>query len=124
MLILQSGAERKETTRSKGGAARKNQSPLRKMVAYNGIALLIVAVSAGWQSSPDKAPLPEKGLAASSPDVVMTTSYEPMIAAAEGEMPMDSYLKNHVQVVTQTPGKDIELMTLLGAAMTLFAHES
>lgn len=61
---------------------------------------------------------------AKSPDVVMTTSYEPMIAAAEGEMPMDKFLKNHVQIITHTPGKDVELMTLLGAAMTLFAHES
>ena len=61
---------------------------------------------------------------AKSPDVVMTTSYEPMIAAAEGEMPMDQFLKNHVQIITHTPGKDVELMTLLGAAMTLFSHES
>ncbi len=61
---------------------------------------------------------------AKSPDVVMTTSYEPMVAAAEGEMPMDHYLKNHVQIITHTPGKDVELMTLLGAAMTLFADES
>ena len=62
--------------------------------------------------------------AAKSPDVVMTTSYEPMVGAAEGEMPMDHYLKNHVQIITHTPGKDVELMTLLGAAMTLFANES
>ena len=61
---------------------------------------------------------------AKSPDVVMTTSYEPMIAAAEGEMPMDRFLNNHVQIITHTPGKDVELMTLLGAAMTLFAQES
>ena len=61
---------------------------------------------------------------AKSPDVVMTTSYEPMIAAAEGEMPMDHFVKNHVQIITHTPGKDVELMTLLGAAMVLFADES
>ena len=61
---------------------------------------------------------------AKSPDVVMTTSYEPMIAAAEGEMPKDRFLNNHVQIITHTPGKDVELMTLLGAAMTLFAQES
>ena len=60
---------------------------------------------------------------AKSPDVVMTTSYEPMIAASEGEMSMDQFLRNHVQIITHTPGKDAELMTLLGAAMTLFARE-
>ena len=56
---------------------------------------------------------------AHSADVVMTTSYEPMIAASEGEMPMDELLKDHVQIVAHTPGKDAELMTLLGAAMGL-----
>ncbi len=61
---------------------------------------------------------------AKSPDVVMTTSYEPMVAASEGEMPMDRFMKDHVQIVTHTPGKDVELMTLLGAAMTLFAPEN
>ena len=57
------------------------------------------------------------------PDVVMTTSYEPMVAASEGEMPMGEYLKSHVQIVTHTPDKDLELMTLLGAAMALFTDE-
>ena len=61
---------------------------------------------------------------AKSPDVVMTTSYEPMIATADGEMPMDHFLRNHVQIITHTPNKDVEFMTLLGAAMTLFTHES
>ena len=61
---------------------------------------------------------------AKSPDVVMTSSYEPMMAAADGEMPMDQLLRNHVQIITHTPNKDVEFMTLMGAAMTLFAHES
>ena len=61
---------------------------------------------------------------ATSPDVVMTTSYEPMMAAADGEMPMDHLLQNHVQIITHTPNKDVEFMTLMGAAMPLFAHES
>ncbi len=61
---------------------------------------------------------------AKSPDVVMTSSYEPMMAAADGEMPMDHLLKNHVQIITHTPNKDVEFMTLMGAAMTLFAHQS
>ena len=61
---------------------------------------------------------------AKSPDVVMTSSYVPMMAAADGEMPMDQLLRNHVQIITHTPNKDVEFMTLMGAAMTLFAHES
>lgn len=61
---------------------------------------------------------------AKSPDVVMTSSYEPMMAAADGEMPMEHLLKNHVQIITHTANKDVEFMTLMGAAMTLFAHES
>ncbi len=61
---------------------------------------------------------------AKSPDVVMTTSYEAMIAASEGEISLDRFQKDHVEIVTHTPGKEAELMTLLGAAMTLFANES
>ena len=61
---------------------------------------------------------------AKSPDVVMTSSYEPMMAAADGEMPMDQLLRNHVQIITHTPNKDVEFMKLMGAAMTLFANES
>lgn len=55
---------------------------------------------------------------AKSPDVVMTTSYEPMIAAAEGEIPMDQFLGSHVQLTVHTPGKEGELMSLLGVAMS------
>ena len=58
--------------------------------------------------------------AAGSPDAIMVTSYEPMIAASEGEMPMDKFIKKHVTITVKVPGKDRELMTLLGVAMTLF----
>ena len=61
---------------------------------------------------------------AKSPDVVMTSSYEPMMAAADGEMPMEQLLRNHVQIITHTATKEVEFMTRMGAAMTLFAHES
>ncbi|MGI9462402.1 MAG: winged helix-turn-helix transcriptional regulator [Aestuariivirgaceae bacterium] len=61
--------------------------------------------------------------AANSPDVVMTTSYEPMIAAAEGELPMNEFLQNHVEINTLTLGKDGELMALLGGAMQLFHNQ-
>lgn len=55
--------------------------------------------------------------AADAPDVSVTTEYEPMVAAADGRLPMDDFLANHMQIVTHTPGKDTELMTLLGQAM-------
>lgn len=57
-----------------------------------------------------------------SPDIVMTTSYEPMIATADGEMPMEHFLQNHVQITTHTANKDAEFMTLLGTAMTRFSR--
>ena len=59
-----------------------------------------------------------------SPDVVMTTSYEPMIAAAEGEMTMDAFLRDHVDLEEKTAGKQAELMTLLANAMVLFVPRS
>ncbi|MDA1355970.1 MAG: helix-turn-helix domain-containing protein [Proteobacteria bacterium] len=58
-----------------------------------------------------------------SPDVVMITSYEPMIATADGEMPMEQFLQNHVQIITHTANKDVEFMNLMGAAMSRFARE-
>lgn len=59
---------------------------------------------------------------ADTPDVVFATSYEPMISAAEGEMPMDRFLRDHVTITANTKGKEQELMTLLGAAMVSFSE--
>ena len=55
--------------------------------------------------------------AADSPDVILTTSYEPMIAAADGDLPLERFLADHVRFDTMTPGKDAGLKRLLGAAM-------
>ncbi len=52
-----------------------------------------------------------------SPDVVMTTGYEAMIAASEGEMPMAHFMRDHAEIETLTPGKDREFMALMGEAM-------
>lgn len=60
---------------------------------------------------------------AASPDVTMRTSYEPMIAAAEGELPMNEYLESHVDLTVHTPRKDVELMKLLGDAMQVFTED-
>lgn len=61
--------------------------------------------------------------AAELPDVVMETSYEPMIAASEGEMVMDEFMESHVAITAQVDGKDQELMMLLGSVMQLFQHD-
>ena len=83
MFLLQSAAERKVTTPPQEAAIRKPSLPLRKMIVYPGIAAFLVVVSAGWQSPRDKAKttptrnatsLPKKGLATSSPDVVVLST--------------------------------------------------
>ena len=60
---------------------------------------------------------------AQSPDVVMESSYEPMIAVSEGEMEMDQFMRNHVTITTHVAGKDQELLRLLGSAMQTFQHD-
>ncbi len=61
---------------------------------------------------------------ADAPDVSLTTEYEPMMAAADGRMSLSAFVENHTKTVAHTPGKDAELMALLGSAMALFAAES
>lgn len=61
---------------------------------------------------------------AQAPDVSLTTEYEPIMAAADGRMPLGDFLEKHTKITTHTPGKDAELMALLGAAMALFTEES
>jgi DNA-binding HxlR family transcriptional regulator len=57
---------------------------------------------------------------ASSPDVTLTTSYQPMVDTADGNMTPEEFAANHSEIVAHTPGKDAELMGLLGAAMSMF----
>lgn len=59
---------------------------------------------------------------APAPDVVMTTSYEAMLAASEGEMDLEAYVAGHVELEVHTAGKDEELLALLGAAMGVFGE--
>ncbi len=54
---------------------------------------------------------------AAAPDVVMTTSYEPMLAVAEGEIALEQFVGEHVQLDVRTEGKDAELMSMLASAM-------
>lgn len=61
---------------------------------------------------------------AERPDVVLTTSYEPMVSAADGRMPMNVFMALHVATTIVTPGKEVELQELLTAAMALMAGSS
>ena len=58
--------------------------------------------------------------AAKTPDVTMTTSYEPMMALADGQMEQGAFLSGHVELQVSTPGKDAEFFDLLSRAIREF----
>ena len=58
--------------------------------------------------------------AAENPDVVMTTSYEPMMAMADGDIARDQFVSNHVALEVMTPGKENEFFDLLTRAFREF----
>jgi DNA-binding HxlR family transcriptional regulator len=58
--------------------------------------------------------------AAENPDVVMTTSYEPMMALADGEIERSQFVSNHVALEVNTPGKETEFFDLLTRAIQQF----
>jgi DNA-binding HxlR family transcriptional regulator len=58
--------------------------------------------------------------AAENPDVVMTTSYEPMMALADGEIEQGEFVSNHVALEVFTPGKETEFFDLLTSAIREF----
>jgi DNA-binding HxlR family transcriptional regulator len=58
--------------------------------------------------------------AAENPDVVMTTSYEPIMALADGDMVRDEFVSNHVALEVITPGKEKEFFDLLTRAIREF----
>ncbi len=58
--------------------------------------------------------------AAENPDVVMTTSYEPMMALADGDIAQDEFISNHVALEVITPGKETEFFDLLTRAIREF----
>lgn len=58
--------------------------------------------------------------AAENPDVVMTTSYEPMMALADGEIEQSDFVSNHVNLEVHTPGKQAEFFDLLTRAIREF----
>jgi len=58
--------------------------------------------------------------AAEKPDVVMTTSYEPMMAVADGAITPNEFTSNHVTLDVITPGKETEFFDLLARAIQEF----
>ncbi|MCP4384601.1 MAG: helix-turn-helix transcriptional regulator, partial [Hyphomicrobiales bacterium] len=44
-----------------------------------------------------------------SPDVVLTTSYEALMAVAEGEINLEDFAANHCEIEVQTAGKEADL---------------
>jgi len=58
--------------------------------------------------------------AAENPDVVMTTSYEPLMALADGDLAQDEFMSKHVALEVMTPGKEKEFFDLLARAIQKF----
>ena len=56
-------------------------------------------------------------------DVVLSTAYEPMVAVADGRLPLEQFAE-HVELSAQDPAKAEQLMHLLGRAMTLITHDA
>ncbi len=61
-----------------------------------------------------------KAGAAENPDIVMTTSYEPMMALADGEIKQSQFLSDHVKLEILTPGKQAEFFDLLSSGIRQF----
>ena len=58
--------------------------------------------------------------AANNPDLVMTTSYEPIMALADGEIERSDFVSNHVELEVNTQGKQEEFFDLLTRAIQEF----
>lgn len=58
--------------------------------------------------------------AARDADLVMVTSYEPMMALADGEMDQQQFMSAHVELQVFTPGKETEFFDLLSRAIREF----
>lgn len=61
--------------------------------------------------------------AAENPDLVMTTSYQPIMALADGDMAQHEFIANHVALDIITPGKEKEFFDLLARAIRQFDQD-
>ena len=52
-----------------------------------------------------------------SPDLVVETSYESMLALGEGEITLQDFVDSHAQMEVLTPGKEREFQELMAAAL-------
>jgi len=58
--------------------------------------------------------------AAKNPDVIMTTSYEPLMAMADGEIEQSQFFEDHVKLDVKTLGKETEFFDLLSRSIREF----
>jgi DNA-binding HxlR family transcriptional regulator len=58
--------------------------------------------------------------AADNPDLVMSTSYQAIMALADGDMRRDDFVANHVTLDVMTRGKETEFFDLLSRAVQQF----
>lgn len=58
-----------------------------------------------------------------TPDVIVDTSYEPLLAVADGALAREAFLRDHARFTVNRPGKDAALMDLMGRAMAVFRAE-
>ena len=54
---------------------------------------------------------------AEDPDVVVRTSYDPLLAVSEGEMTEQEFVARHCAIEVRTPGKDQTFLRLMSAIM-------
>jgi hypothetical protein len=54
---------------------------------------------------------------ARDPEATLTTSYEPMIAVADGQMPLDEFANRHLKMSGSNPEQGQALAGLMGRAM-------
>jgi len=99
---------------SLGTACKKAVGP-----EHNFVATLLIDAEAYRLTARDSDAQIRVG-AAKNPDVIMTTSYEPMMALADGDMARGEFVSNHVALEVITPGKENELFDLLTRAIGEF----
>lgn len=58
---------------------------------------------------------------ASAPDVVLEASYEALLSVSEGEISLDQFARDHARVAVNTPGKEVDFMRLMSAAIAVFS---
>lgn len=58
-----------------------------------------------------------------SPDVDVVSSYEPMVAAAEGETALETFVQTQLSITAHTPAKEKEVMAFLAGVMTVLQKE-